>query len=54
MPKYRVMCKKYGWVAVEAASEEEALDKAEQMTDHEFDWSDADDHEVVDEFVDHE
>ncbi len=47
MPKYRVMCKKYGWADVEASSEEEALEKAEQMSDHGFDWSDADDHEVV-------
>lgn len=47
MPKYRVMCKKYGWAVVEASSEEEALEKAEQMSDRGFDWSDADDHEVV-------
>lgn len=49
MPKYRVMCKKYGWAVVEAPSEEDAVDKAEQMPDREFAWSDADDHEVVEE-----
>lgn len=47
MPKYRVACNKYGWAVVEASSEEEALDKAEQMSDRDFDWSDAGDHEVV-------
>lgn len=47
MPKYRVACNKYGWVVVEAANAEDALDKAEQMPDSDFNWSDAGDHEVV-------
>lgn len=53
MHKYRVMCKKYGWAVIEALNEGEALDKAEQMSDCGFNWSDADDHEVVEE-IDYE
>ncbi len=47
MPKYRVMCKKYGWADIEAESEEEAIDKAEAMSDRELNWADAEDHDVV-------
>ena len=46
---YRVMCVKYGFTTIEAESEEEALETAKNMTDHEYDWSDSDDHQVVEE-----
>lgn len=49
MAKYRVMCIKYGWAEIEAASESEALNIAEELHDRCFDWSDADDHQVVEE-----
>lgn len=49
MAKYRVMCVKYGWAVVEAKSESDALESAENMKDRDFDWSDPDDHQIVEE-----
>lgn len=49
MAKYRVMCVKYGWAVVEAGSESAAEEIAQAMPDSSFDWSDADDHQVVEE-----
>ena len=59
--KYRVMVKKYGYAEVEAANEEEARKKTDNMWDGEFDWSERDWHDskIVDqlpvrvEYTDH-
>jgi hypothetical protein len=47
------MVVKYGWAVVEADSETEAYDLINDMNDRDFDWSDFDDGEVVEE-VDYE
>ena len=47
--KYRVMVVKYGFAIVEADSESEALDLINDMRDKDFDWSDFDDGQVVEE-----
>lgn len=47
--KYRIVCKKYGWIDIAADSEEDAIEKAEKMPDHMFSWTSADEHEVVEE-----
>lgn len=52
MPKYRVVCNKVGFAIVEADNAEEAVDKAEMLPDHNFDWSDSGDHEVVEKLED--
>lgn len=49
MAKYRIMCVKYGWADIDAESESAAEEKAKAMPDSEFSWSDADDHQVVEE-----
>lgn len=49
MAKYRIMCIKYGWAEVEASSEAEAEEAARTFPDSFYDWSDADDHQVVEE-----
>lgn len=50
MPKkYRVMCVKYGFAVVEAETEGDAIKAAEELNDASFDWSDADDFQVVEE-----
>ena len=54
MAKMRVMVVKYGYAVVEAETESEAIEKAENMSDREFDWSDPDDIQVVDNDVDFE
>jgi hypothetical protein len=54
MAKMRVMVVKYGYAVVEAETESEAIEKAENMSDGEFDWSDPDDTQVVDNDVDFE
>lgn len=48
MRKMRVMVTKYGYAVVEA------LHKVSAMDDSEFDWSDPDDGQVVDDDVDFE
>ena len=47
--EYRVMVVKYGFAIVEADSESEALDLINDMRDKDFDWSDFDDGQVVEE-----
>ena len=44
---------KYGFAVVEAESENEALETIEDMDDRDFDWSDFDDGQVLEE-VDYE
>lgn len=45
---YHVTCIRRGEIDVQAASEEEALDKAEKMSIGEFAWTDPEDHQVED------
>lgn len=52
MKNYRVMVIKYGFAIVEAESEREAIEIAEDMQDNDFDWSDFDDAEIVEEIED--
>ena len=47
--KYRVMVVKYGFSTVEADDENEALELIEDMSDKDFDWSDFDDGQVIEE-----
>ena len=50
----RVMVIKYGYVVVDAESEEGAVELTKNMDDSDFDWSDFDDAQVVDDNVDFE
>lgn len=52
--KMRVMVIKYGYTVVEAETEENAIKLTKNMGDSEFDWSDFDDAQVVDDNVDFE
>lgn len=45
--KKMVMVVKYGYIAVEADSDEEAIELANAKRDSEFDWSDFGDAQVV-------
>lgn len=47
--KYRTMVIKYGYAVVEAENEAEALEKTKGMSDGDFDWSDFDDEQVIEE-----
>ncbi len=47
--KHKVQCIHYGLVDVEADSEEEAIDYAENLPRSAYSWSDAEDHQVVEE-----
>ena len=49
MKNYRVMVIKYGYAEVEAENETEALELIDDMNDKDFDWSDFDDGQVVEE-----
>lgn len=49
MKNYRVMVVKYGYTIVEAETENEALELIDDMQDKDFDWSDFDDGQVVEE-----
>ena len=49
MKNYRVMVVKYGYAVVEAESESKALKLIDDMDDRDFDWSDFDEGEVVEE-----
>ena len=49
MKNYRVMVVKYGYAIVEAETESEALELIDDMQDKDFDWSDFDDGQVVEE-----
>lgn len=50
--KKRIMVVKYGYAVVEAETDAEAVEKAKNMSDGEFDWSDFVDTQVVDDDVD--
>lgn len=50
--KKRIMVVKYGYAVVEAETDAEAVEKAKNMSDGEFDWPDFDDTQVVDDDVD--
>lgn len=54
MAKMRVMVVKYGYAIVEADTENEAVELTNDMVDGDFDWSDFDDAQVVDDDVDFE
>ena len=54
MAKMRVMVIKYGYAVVDVESEEDAVELTKDMDDSEFDWSDFDDAQVVDDNVDFE
>lgn len=43
----RVMVTKYGFVNLDAETDEEAIEKAKNLPDSNFDWSDFDDPKVV-------
>lgn len=47
MRKMRIMVCKYGYAVVDAETEAEAIEKAKNMEDNEYDWSDSDDAQVV-------
>lgn len=47
--KYRVQCVRYGFTDVEAESEEAAIEIAESLPSSAYSWSDADEHEVINE-----
>lgn len=49
--KKRVMVVKYGYAVVEAYTDDEAIEEAKNMADGEFDWSDFDDAQVIDDEV---
>lgn len=53
MRKMQVMVIKYGYATLEVDSEEEAPGKTKNMKDCDFDWSDFDDAQVVDNDVDY-
>mgnify|MGYP000049871209 FL=1 len=54
MAKMRVMVVKYGYAVVDAETEEEALELTRDMKDSDFDWSDFNDAQIVDDNVDFE
>jgi hypothetical protein len=41
------MCIKYGWAVVDAQNDVEAEEIARNLPDSAYDWSEADDHQVV-------
>lgn len=50
---YRVCVTKYGYADIEADSADEALEIANnELTDRNFDWSEFDDAEIMEEFED--
>ena len=44
----RVMVVKYGYTVIDTDNEEDAIEQAKNMSDSDFDWSDFDDAQVVD------
>lgn len=52
MPKMRVMVTKYGFATIDADTESEAIEATHDMQDSDFDWSDFDDAQVVENNVD--
>lgn len=51
MAKMRVMVVKYGYAVVDVETESEAIELTKDMNDGDFDWTDFDDAQVVDEDV---
>lgn len=49
MKNFRVMVVKYGFTEIEAECEEDAIEVAEDMSDKDFDWSDFDEAQVIEE-----
>lgn len=47
--EYFVMCVKYGFITLDADSEEEAIEIAKDAEDSDFDWSNADEYQIVEE-----
>ena len=45
--KKRVMVIKYGFIDLDAKTDEEAIEKAKNLQDSDFDWSDFDEPKVV-------
>ena len=50
----RVMVVKYGYTVIDTDNEEDAIEQTKNMSDSEFDWSDFDDAQVVDNDVEWE
>lgn len=48
MAKMRIMVVKYGYAVLEADTESEANELINDMDDGDFDWSDFDDAQIVD------
>lgn len=44
----RVMVVKYGYTVIDTDNEEDAIEQTKNMSDLDFDWSDFDDAQVVD------
>lgn len=44
----RVMVVKYGYTVIDTDNEEDAIEQAKNMNDSDFDWSDFDNAQVVD------
>ena len=53
-PRIPAWCLKYGYAVVDAETEKDAIELTENMDDSEFDWSDFDDAQVVDDDVNFE
>lgn len=49
MKNFRVMVIKYGFAEIEAKCEGDAIELAEKMNDEDFDWSDFDEAQVIEE-----
>lgn len=49
MKNFRVMVIKYGFTEIEAKCEDDAIEVAEGMSDNDFDWSDFDEAQVIEE-----
>ena len=47
---YRIVVTKYGYANVEADSADEALELVNDMDDGDFDWSEFDEAEIMEEF----
>lgn len=47
----RVMVTKYGFVDLDAKTDEEAIEKAKNLQDSDFDWSDFDEPKVIDDSI---
>jgi hypothetical protein len=48
--KYRICVTKYGYADVEADNADGALELVKDMDDRDFDWSEFDEAEIVEEF----